>query len=355
MSDPNGGAADQATRRKQYGAQFDDGVQALRRLGGEVQFALESALIVEKIKTHSVTHRVKDKASFLDKIERKAYEDPFGQTPDLVGARVVCLFKEDLERIDSIVRSTFEVLEHEDKLQTAETDQFGYMSVHYVCELSAKDSGARYNGIKGLKFEIQCRTLLMDAWANVSHYLAYKGEASIPDEILRDFHALSALFYVADNQLQNIYNQSRNSENEEAVSVESSGSPTSDKIDRSSLKAVLRHLYPDREASTDIEYSEFVEELATFSYNSVEQFLEAQDQGYKGAIESERYNPPSDEHDLSDNSFTRYTDIGFAREALGMVDQEYAEIRRRLWMRQQPDDFFAGLAGDDDGPHDPDS
>ncbi len=54
--------------------------------------------------------------------------------------------------------------------------------------------GPRYDTIVGMPFEIQVRTILMDAWANVSHYLAYKSDIDVPINLQRDFYALGGLF-----------------------------------------------------------------------------------------------------------------------------------------------------------------
>ena len=68
-------------------------------------------------------------------------------------------------------------------------------------DFAAVNGIIRY-GLHGIKFEIQCRTILQNAWASVSHRLAYKGEASIPEALRKDFHALAGLFYVADKHFE---------------------------------------------------------------------------------------------------------------------------------------------------------
>ena len=57
---------------------------------------------------------------------------------------------------------------------------------------------------KKFLFEIQIRTITQDAWASISHYLDYKNEISIADELKKDFYALSGLFYIADTQFNKI-------------------------------------------------------------------------------------------------------------------------------------------------------
>jgi putative GTP pyrophosphokinase len=63
-------------------------------------------------------------------------------------------------------------------------------------------SGPRYDPLKHLRFEVQVRTIVMDAGAAVSHHLDYKGGTSVPSELRKDFYALSGLFYVADQHFE---------------------------------------------------------------------------------------------------------------------------------------------------------
>ena len=134
---------------------------------------------------------MKTLASLEEKAQRKGYGEPL-QLSDIVGARVVVLFLSDLPRTDALIRDTFHVVTSEDKIEGAEDPStFGYMSHHYDAVLNPAHTGPRYEDLHDLQFEVQARTLLMDAWANVSHYLAYKSNAGIPPELRRDFYALS--------------------------------------------------------------------------------------------------------------------------------------------------------------------
>ncbi|MHC4394799.1 MAG: GTP pyrophosphokinase [Planctomycetota bacterium] len=143
------------------------------------------------IKVHSITSRIKGFDSCLSKVIDKKIEEPFEGIRDFVGLRAVCLFLSDLDRVEKVIDDTFEVIEREDKTNNSEKDVFGYMGKHFIVKLKAKDK------TDAMPFEIQVRTIAQDAWASVSHHLDYKTN-SIPEELKRDFYALSGLFYVAD-------------------------------------------------------------------------------------------------------------------------------------------------------------
>lgn len=290
------------------------------RLAAHLKRELEGVAKDSGVKTHSVVTRVKERQSFLQKIQRKMYADPFGLTPDLVGARVVCLFVEDLPELDRIIRRKFIVVEREDKTKSAASNSFDYMSVHYVCFLRPKPQHDDLEDLIDIQFEIQCRTILMDAWANVSHYLAYKGSASVPEEVRRDLNALSALFHIADKQFQQIYGSVTASE---AAAIKSGISHLDElSLNRTTLKALLREMFPMREPSSDADYSEFVEQLNACECTGLADLKRLVYTGLAQAEDSERESPPGDPVTLRQ---TRYTDVGIARTALSQVDKRFRE------------------------------
>ena len=152
---------------------------------------LRKAINRSWIKVHSIPGRIKGFDSCVKKVIDKKIEDPFEGINDFVGLRVVCLFLSDLDRVETVINESFEVLDRKDKTNDKGKDVFGYMGTHFIVKLKA------YKEINAMPFEIQIRTIAQDAWASVSHHLDYKTN-SIPEEFKKDFHALSGLFYVAD-------------------------------------------------------------------------------------------------------------------------------------------------------------
>lgn len=183
--------------------QYDNLLPTLRALKEEAAFIVDQVVAAEGIKLHSFTHRVKDRASAMEKFRRKDSElGGLRELPDLVGLRIVTLFVSDLPRIAALLKDQFVVMAEDDTIEArGSEDGFGYMSLHLVVRMKEEYAGPRYDLVKDFPVEVQVRTILMDAWANVSHYLDYKGESSIPEHLRRDFFALSGLFYVADKQL----------------------------------------------------------------------------------------------------------------------------------------------------------
>ncbi|MFE1858448.1 GTP pyrophosphokinase [Streptomyces anandii] len=297
-------------------------------LCSEVRYSLDRGINLAGVKIHSVSSRPKALESFLGKVERKKYTDPFTQCEDLAAARVVCLFMSDLGRIRTVIENHFQVISRQDKVQDGDAATFGYMSQHYTCKLSGRHSGPRYDHISDLKFEIQVRTILMDAWANISHYLSYKNEDSIPLDMLRDFHALSGLLYVADRQFETLARASSqyaaNAEND----IVHAGQSVSE-INADTVAALLLKLFGDREASDEYSISDFVQEVISFGYTDLRALSADIEAGLEAALEEELEEPPvAQPGETDDGLFSR---VGIARTSLKHSQPGYHKKLRRKW------------------------
>lgn len=170
----------------------------------EIAYILNKKLKAQNIETSAVVWRAKTLNSFLNKLGRKKYTDPFQDITDFAGVRVVCLYLKDIPSIERIVNDEFEVLEKVDKLNNKGVDQFGYGAIHFVVKLGKGASGARYDDLKDLLCEIQVRTVLQDAWAIIDHHLVYKNESDVPSALQRKLNSLAGLFETADDQFERV-------------------------------------------------------------------------------------------------------------------------------------------------------
>lgn len=173
----------------------------LKELCVTAKYRLFTEISKKKIKIHSLEDRIKTFDSFLDKMKRKKTKEPFREIQDLLGLRIVCLFRSDLYSIRTIIRDIFEVIEEDNKIDNTAANIFGYMGIHFIVKLK-NVSGEDQMPIGDLPFEVQLRTIGQHAWASISEYLYYKQETSVPRNLRRDFYALSGLFHVADSQFE---------------------------------------------------------------------------------------------------------------------------------------------------------
>lgn len=174
------------------------------QLCSEISYILKKRLNDSGIEFSTISSRAKTLNSFLEKIERKSYKDPFIEITDFAGVRVVYLYQKDLERIENEIKSEFNVIERIDKLNEKGTDKFGYGAIHFIVQIGKKSTGARYEDLKKLNCEIQVRTVMQDAWAIIDHHLVYKHESEIPTNLQRKMNSLAGLFETADNQFDTI-------------------------------------------------------------------------------------------------------------------------------------------------------
>jgi putative GTP pyrophosphokinase len=294
-----------------------------KRLLEESFFILERGLRSEQIKYHSIPTRIKSFDSFAAKAKRKTSEqkgakvDPFAEISDIVGLRVVCLFLSDIGRVGEVIKKHFDILAEDNKIDGADVSSFGYMSVHFVANLKSSYSGPRYDGLVGLPLEIQVRTIAMDAWATISHYLSYKSAIDVPSEMRRDFYALSGLFYVADSHFEMFFKGRERGRTEIAAELEAGSRGVNQEINLDSLSAYLASRFPDRERNDSESISELVQELHDNEYRSLDQLNAAISIGYDAFVAYEKEHPPAG----SDSR--QFSDVGVMRMLLAIVDKKY--------------------------------
>lgn len=180
-------------------AKSHDGYEKLSSTAANL---LDLLLKREGIQVHSVTHRCKSTESLAAKIARpeKDYEK-LDQVTDLAGVRVTTYFADDVDRVAAIVEREFQIdlANSIDKRTITDPDRFGYQSLHYVASFTAaRISFSEYSQFNGLKLEIQIRSVLQHAWAEIEHDLGYKTSGGVPREIRRRFARVAGLLEIAD-------------------------------------------------------------------------------------------------------------------------------------------------------------
>jgi ppGpp synthetase/RelA/SpoT-type nucleotidyltranferase len=316
---------DEVVDRIDSGEAYDAHLKTYEDLRDEVDSALARALD-GKLKIHSRPVRVKTRSSYLEKIRRKKYSDPATQMVDIVGARVVCLFLEDIPKVESIIRQEFNVRHREDKSELSDPEIFRYRSVHFECTIRDDYSGPHYDHLKDLVFEVQVRTILQDAWAVVEHTLAYKGPASIPLELRRDFSALVGLFHIADKAFQQLQKDSLLSEQGAESAVQNREDPSVAEdipIDRNTVKALLREIYPERQSSTDFDYAQIAEEISNVGVETVEEAVDIIVRHSHEVLKKEDEIRKSHSHLVDPNAKYIFADVGAVRTAMGFEFDDY--------------------------------
>ena len=177
---------------------------------------LEEALKRKDIQVHSVQARAKEPSSFGKKASQSSetdpakpkYPRPLEEITDLAGVRVITYFPGTVEEIKQIIKHEFQIMELSDKgAELIEEDRFGYQSIHCLVKFELQRSSLpEYAPFADSVAEIQVRTILQHAWAEIEHDIQYKSAPVIPAEIRRRFMALAGMLELADREFQAIQN-----------------------------------------------------------------------------------------------------------------------------------------------------
>ncbi|HEV3034034.1 MAG TPA: hypothetical protein VGX72_04515 [Solirubrobacteraceae bacterium] len=184
-------------------------------LYGEFADALRSILRValreEQIDVQTVDRRGKSVDSFRAKAEkpheddanRPKYIDPPAEITDLAGVRVIVFLESDVTEVSNLVRRVFDVRE-----MFAVDAPSGYRSLHLTVALREdRYQLLEYKRFVGRPAEIQVRTVLQHAWAEIEHGIGYKPTVPIPEPIRRQLRDLSGTLGTADHGLQGVASQ----------------------------------------------------------------------------------------------------------------------------------------------------
>jgi ppGpp synthetase/RelA/SpoT-type nucleotidyltranferase len=177
---------------------------------------LDQALRSAGIKIASIEARAKTLESFGDKAtepseadpDEPRYNEPLKEITDLTGARIITFFPKTVERVDRAIVDEFDILERTDRGDQLEKEEkLGYKSVHYLVRLKASRLQLpEYSRFADLVAEIQVRTILQHAWAEIEHDIQYKSVETIPGAIRTRFMSLAGLLEIADREFQAIQN-----------------------------------------------------------------------------------------------------------------------------------------------------
>ena len=176
--------------------------EALAVLYREVRSLLETHGYTPTIKYR--VKRFKNYFGKLKKVLKRSEDGGSGLITDLLGLRIICPFLEDLDIIEGLLTEHFQIVEMERKGEENSFREFSYDSVHLLLKLKdgTLEEPAPHTGNV---CEIQLRTILQDAWAEVEHELVYKSDIVLPNEsIKRKLASLNATLTLSDLIFQEI-------------------------------------------------------------------------------------------------------------------------------------------------------
>lgn len=264
--------------------------------------------------------RVKSWNSIAEKLERRQLQlECITELQDLIGLRAILLFRSDLDKVSSLIRTNFEVVSSEDTADRLNETQFGYQSQHFIVRL--QESWLRLPTMSGLgqfKVELQLRTLSQHIWAAASHKLQYKNEAGIPPPLRRSIHRVSALLETVDLEFERLLEERRNY-------IEFGVGDAMDKelLNVDSLAATLRQFFPKENLADEEDYADLLRDLIEFKITTVQDLKKLINRHRTAIFEAEAamlagrvIAIPDSDNDLRISKGIFFTHVGLARQAL---------------------------------------
>ena len=280
-------------REEEQDEQFDfvehrrAAVEEYRRIRGRyeafaqaVKEILVQALRAADIRVSSVEPRAKDPESFGAKAELPSdsdhrepkYRRPIDEITDLAGVRIIAFFPRALASIGDCIREEFDVIEHTDHGQKLYQDErFGYRSDHYLVKINGKRTELpEYEPHRGLVAEVQVRTILQHAWAEIEHDIQYKASITTPNTIRRRFMSLAGLLEIADREFQAIQDEDKELKRLARTSVEK-GVLEEVEITADALRSYLYRRVGQDGLSTDYPYDFMAQILRRLGFTTLDQ------------------------------------------------------------------------------------
>jgi ppGpp synthetase/RelA/SpoT-type nucleotidyltranferase len=184
-----------------------------------VRFCTAVESILQMALKHVAVHQVSTRAKTVESFARKAskpgtddptipkYARPLAQITDLAGGRIIVYVLRDLQTVENAVLQEFVKLEKIDKgAELVAKGLVGYRSIHYIVKLHENRTNLlEYRDYTDLRAELQIRTILQHAWAEMEHDIRFKSEARPDMPLFQRFTALAGLIEVGDREFDQIY------------------------------------------------------------------------------------------------------------------------------------------------------
>ncbi len=188
---------------------------SLNKWGGMVdKYIMEILNAKAEIKDHikiPPKYRLKDEKSYLGKAiyRNKGYKNHLLEIEDKIGTRIILLKSDEVIQVS-------EILMQQQLWQAKQTkgifdfipenaNNFDYQSIHLVCIPPADSADFPKDQIPQLTCEIQIRTLLQHAFAEISHDSTYKGVYKNDTDIIRKLAKSMALMEATDDYFLEVF------------------------------------------------------------------------------------------------------------------------------------------------------
>jgi len=188
--------------------EYRENLPVFEKMRDIVRSLIEKCVKDNNIYVNAIETRIKKESSLVGKLELKGHKyNTLSDITDILGARVITFYTDEVDKISALIDKMLEVdwENSVDKRKALDLDQFGYMSLHYICRIpKSVYNDPEHPEINEFRFEIQMRTALQHVWATMYHDTGYKSGIEVPKEHLRNMNRIAGMLELADEQFSRI-------------------------------------------------------------------------------------------------------------------------------------------------------
>ena len=250
---------------------YDNNVEIYSKFSSEVAQIIEKILKSKNIPYHSITYRVKDRESYLNKCKKNKYLNPVEDIMDVSGIRIITYTNNDVKKICEIIEKEFEIDSNNsgNKMDKMDENMVGYLSVHYIAKLNNIRTKLTENSIyRDCKCEIQIRTLLQHAWAEIEHDKNYKFSGVLPKDIRRRFYLVSGVLEMMDREFDVLSEEI--DKYSKIVKEKTKENDFDIEIDTESLSQYMSSKFKNDNRIRNIVDKSIIEELNAFGFKTIQ-------------------------------------------------------------------------------------
>ncbi|MGN7969106.1 GTP pyrophosphokinase [Microbacterium sp. 22296] len=209
-------------------------------MGPKIVGLIQDLLGTTNVGVLDISHRVKTRESATKKIDASGGRfETFQDLHDMLGVRVVTYLQSDVDMVVKILSENLDVDagRSSNKASMLDPDRFGYLSHHLVVKLNgARATLGEYKPYADMYFEVQIRSILQHAWAQIEHDLGYKSPSGIPSGLKRRFARLAGLLETADYEFDALRDETTRHASLVKMAIESGDDAA---VDQDSIEALV--------------------------------------------------------------------------------------------------------------------
>lgn len=154
---------------------------------------------------NNINCRIKTPDSIINKMKKKQYslnyKNLIENIDDIAGIRIVCPFKNDIQKVVEIIQEdpNLEILQEKDYIHNPKKS--GYSGYHIIAQTPVNVGNAFAN----VKTEIQIRSMAMDFWSTTEHKIKYKAKRKLSKTDSKKMVRYAKLINRLDDRIMDIH------------------------------------------------------------------------------------------------------------------------------------------------------